>query len=257
MNTKLIILGSGNSSGVPRIDGDWGKCDKKNIKNHRTRCSAVILKGSNIVLIDTSPDIRKQFLDNKIKNVSSVLFTHNHADQTNGLFELRPFLWKNNKKINVYGNAKTISSLKKKYDYCFKKTSSYPPIAKPYIVKKNFYLGEGKEKIYFQTTEAKHGSIKVVLYVFEKTAYISDCNDLSIVNFPILKNLDNLIIDCLTIKKNWAHFNLNDSLYIHRSLKPKKTILTNLRGDLDYDLLKNILPKNVVPAYDGLKIDLK
>ena len=257
MNTKLIILGSGNSSGVPRIDGDWGKCNKKNIKNHRTRCSAVILKGSNIVLIDTSPDIRKQFLDNKIRNVSSVLFTHNHADQTSGLFELRPFLWKNNKKINVYGNAKTINSLKKKYDYCFTKTTSYPPIVKPNIVKKNFYLGEGKEKIYFQTSEAKHGLIKVVLYVFERTAYISDCNDLTIVNFPILKNLDNLIIDCLTIKKNWAHFNLNDSLYIHHSLKPKRTILTNLRGDLDYDLLKKILPKNVVPAYDGLKIDLK
>ena len=252
MKSKLIILGSGNSSGVPRIDGHWGKCNKKNIKNHRTRCSAVIIKGSNTVLIDTSPDIRKQFIDNKIKNISSVLFTHNHADQTNGLFELRPFLWKNNRKIDVYGNIKTISSLKNKFDYCFKKTTSYLPIAKPNIVKKKFYLGKGNEKIYFNTSEAKHGAIKVVLYVFEKTAYISDCNDLSIVNFPILKNLKNLVIDCLTFKKNWAHFNLDDSLFIHHSLKPKKTILTNLHSDLDYKDLINILPKNIVPAYDGM-----
>jgi len=76
MKNKLIILGSGASSGVPRIDGYWGKCNRKNEKNFRTRCSAIILKGANSVLIDASPDIRKQFLDNDIRNVSSVIFTH-------------------------------------------------------------------------------------------------------------------------------------------------------------------------------------
>ena len=113
MNTELIILGSGNSTGIPRIDGYWGKCNKKNKKNNRTRCSAIILKGKNSVLIDTSPDIRYQLSQNKIKNISSVLYTHEHSDQTNGLFELRPFYWIYNKKINIYGNLKTISSLKK------------------------------------------------------------------------------------------------------------------------------------------------
>ena len=98
MKTKLIILGSGNSLGVPRIDGNWGKCESKNKKNFRTRCSAIILRGSNSILIDTSPDIKKQFVDNKIKNISSVIYTHEHADQTNGIFELRPFYWKNKKK---------------------------------------------------------------------------------------------------------------------------------------------------------------
>ena len=112
MKSKLIILGCGSSLGVPRIDGYWGKCIKKNKKNIRTRCSAIIIKGSNNVLIDTSPDIKNQFLSNKIKDVSSVIFTHEHADQTNGLFELRPFFWKYNKKINIYGNKKTINHLK-------------------------------------------------------------------------------------------------------------------------------------------------
>ena len=94
MSVKFIILGCGSSVGVPRIDGVWGKCKKKNKKNIRTRCSAAIIKGSNTILIDTSPDIKNQILSNKIKNISSVLFTHEHADQTNGLFELRPFFWK-------------------------------------------------------------------------------------------------------------------------------------------------------------------
>ena len=119
MKAKLTILGCGNSLGVPRIDGFWGKCNKNNKKNFRTRCSAVIQKVSNSILIDTSPDVRKQLIDNKIKNISYVLFTHEHADQTNGLFELRPFFWKNGKLINIYGNINTITYLKKRFDYCF------------------------------------------------------------------------------------------------------------------------------------------
>ena len=115
MKTKLIILGSGSSFGVPRIDGFWGKCQKENRKNHRTRCSAIILKGLNSILIDTSPDLRNQLILNNIKNLSSVIYTHEHADHTSGLFELRPFFYKNKKKINIYGNLKTMNNLKKRY----------------------------------------------------------------------------------------------------------------------------------------------
>ena len=112
MKAKLIILGSGNSMGVPKIDGSWGNCNKKNKKNIRTRCSAIILKGNNSILIDTSPDIKNQLITNKIKNLSSVIYTHEHADQTSGLFELRPFFLKYKKKINIYGNLRTINHLK-------------------------------------------------------------------------------------------------------------------------------------------------
>ena len=117
MRSKLIILGCGSSIGSPRVDGFWGSCDKKNIKNNRSRCSAIIIKGVNHILIDTSPDIKSQLLSNKIKNVSSVIYTHQHADQTNGLFELRPFYWKYKKKsifmeitkqLNIYKKDKII-----------------------------------------------------------------------------------------------------------------------------------------------------
>ena len=123
MRSKLIILGCGSAIGSPRVDGFWGSCDKKNIKNNRSRCSAIIIKGVNHILIDTSPDIKSQLLSNKIKNVSSVIYTHQHADQTNGLFELRPFYWKYKKKINIYGNYKTIKHLQKRQDYLFKNDS--------------------------------------------------------------------------------------------------------------------------------------
>ncbi len=110
---KLVILGCGSSVGSPWITNYWGNCKKNNKLNVRTRCSAFIQKGNLSILIDTSPDIKKQILDNKIKNIDYVLYTHEHADQTSGIFELRPFFWKNKKKINVYANNKTLKVLKK------------------------------------------------------------------------------------------------------------------------------------------------
>jgi len=264
MKNKFIILGCGNSMGVPRIDSFWGKCNKKNKKNIRTRCSAVIIKGSNTVLIDTSPDIRSQLIKNKVKNISSVVYSHEHADQTNGLFELRPFTFKSKKNqknyprrvIDLYGNKKTMYLLKKRFDYCFNKSSIYPQIVKSNIVKKSFSLGRGNEKININTLTVKHGLVKSTAYIFNKIAYISDCNDLSIIKMNKLKNLKYLILDCLKIVKNYAHFNLDECLFIYKHLKPKKMILTNLHTDLDYDYLSSILPKGVIPAYDGLKINL-
>lgn len=256
MKSKLIILGCGSSVGVPRIDGQWGRCDKNNKKNKRTRCSAIIIKGSNSILIDTSPDLRTQLLSNKIKNISSVIFTHEHADQTNGLFELRPFFWKYKKRINVFGNLSTIQHLRKRQDYLFRKVSDYPPIVKSNIIKANFSLGRLNEKVFFKTFSAKHGKTNSVIYVFEKVAYISDVNDLSIINIKALKNLKFLILDCLKFKKHPTHFNLEEVLKIHQQLKPGKTILTNLHHDLDYKFLLKNLPNNVVPAYDGFSINL-
>ena len=256
MKTRLIILGCGSSVGVPRIDGIWGRCNKNNKKNLRTRSSAIIIKGKNSILIDTSPDLRCQLLSNKIKNISSVILTHEHADQTNGLFELRPFFWRHKKKINIYGDTVTMNLIKKRHDYLFKKIGSYPPIVQSNIIKSKFFLGRSSEKIFFKAIKVKHGKTNSLGYIFENTAYISDCSDLSIINMKELKNLKYLIIDCLRLKKHPTHFNLSESLYVHQKLKPKKTILTNLHYDLDYNYLLKKLPRNVVPAYDGLKISL-
>ena len=188
--------------------------------------------------------------------MSSVIYTHEHADQTNGLFELRGFFQKYKKKIKIYGNLRTINHLKKRFDYCFKSFYDYPAIVKGNIIKKKFSLGKYEEKINFFTTQVTHGPIKTTAYFFENTAYISDCNDLSIVNMKMFQNLKHLVIDCLRIKKSSVHFNLDEALYVHSCLKPKKTILTNLSGILSYEFLKRSLPNNVFPAYDGLKLIL-
>ena len=138
----------------------------------------------------------------------------------------------------------------------FKRINVYPPIVAANVVNSKFSLGNLKEKIYFKSITAKHGKTSTVIYIFEKTAYISDSNDLSIIKSKELQNLKYLIIDCLKIKKHPSHFNLKESLYVHQCLKPKKTILTNLHYDLDYDSLLKKLPPNVVPAYDGFTLNL-
>ena len=145
--------------------------------------------------------------------------------------------------------------MKKRQDYLFKEINSYPPIVKPNIVNSSFSLGIGDEKIIFKTISVKHGKTRSLGYIFEKIAYISDCNDLSIVKDKNLQELKYLIIDCLKYDKHPSHFNLQDSIYIHNHLKPYKTILTNLSADLDYNHLINELPTGIVPAFDGLKLN--
>ena len=145
--------------------------------------------------------------------------------------------------------------LTKRHDYLFRKISSYQPILKSNILKSSFSLGKGSEKINFKAIKVKHGNdTNTTAYIFEKIAYISDTNDLSIVKIKELKNLKFLIIDCLKLENHPTHLSLDECLYVRDVLKPKKTILTNLHHDLDYSYLIKHLPKNVMPAFDGLNI---
>ena len=254
MKTFLTILGCGSSLGVPRSDGFWGKCNPKNNKNFRTRCSILISKGQNNILIDASPDLRFQLLKNKINNISSVLYTHHHADQTHGINDLRAFFFKNKKKTNIFADKKTLSYLKNNFSYCFVSKYGYPAILNENIVKPSFTLTEGKDKISFKSIIVKHGKINSLGYIFNKTAYISDCSNLNSLNLKKLRKLNYFIIDCLRLSPHPAHFNYEEVLKIVDFIKPKKTILTNLHSDLDYNFLLKNSPPNILPAYDGLKI---
>tara|TARA_X000000368_G_scaffold410608_1_gene394337 strand:+ start:232 stop:1002 length:771 start_codon:yes stop_codon:yes gene_type:complete len=255
LKNKFTILGCGSSLGSPWITNHWGFCNKSNIKNIRTRCSAHIQYKDLSILIDTSPDIKNQFKNNKIKDVDAVVFTHEHADQTTGIFELRPFFWKHKKKIPVYGSKRTIREIVKKYTFCFKPRHGYIPIMKTNVIKKSFKISKRKTSLKLNSIDVQHGLIKSTAYIFNKVAYISDCNHISEKSFKYLKNLNYLIIDCLRIKKHPSHFNYDDAIFISKKINAKKTILTNLHVDFDYSKLKQKLPKNIVPAYDGLSFN--
>jgi len=251
---KFTILGCGSSLGSPWITNYSAKL-KKNSKNIRTRCCAHLQKGNLSVLIDTSPDIKSQFLSNKIRSLDAIIYTHEHADQTSGIFEMRPYFWKNKKKIPVYAVRKTIKELQDKYTFCFSQRHGYKPIMKANIIKKKFLIEKNKIKLYVEPIEVNHGLIKSTGYRFDDIAYISDCNKISNAASKKLKNLKYLIIDCLRKEKHPSHFNFDDAMDFINLVKPKKAILTNLNVDLDYFNLKKKLPKNIYPAYDGLSFN--
>tara|TARA_S200000501_G_C20675112_1_gene678104 strand:- start:34 stop:804 length:771 start_codon:yes stop_codon:yes gene_type:complete len=255
LKNKFTILGCGSSLGSPWITNYWGKLKKSNYKNKRTRCSAHIQFKDLSILIDTSPDIKDQLINNNIKNLDAVIYTHEHADQCSGIFELRPFFWKNKKTIPIYGSKRTIKSIRGNHTFCFLTRHGYTPIMHSNVIKGKFQIRKNRNILKINSFDVTHGMIKATGYVFNKVAYISDCNYVPKNSMKYLKNLDYLIIDCLREKKHPSHFNYNDAINLINIIKPKKTILTNLHVDLDYNKLKKKLPKNIIPAYDGLNFN--
>ena len=257
MAVKFIILGSGSSMGVPRADGYYGNCDLKNKKNFRTRCSALIKFDDTNILIDTSPDLRSQLLANKIVSIDKVFYTHLHADQTHGINDLRPFFLINKKQIPVFADNKTSTYLNSTFKYCFKSSYGYPSILKLNNLKNVHIFKNKNKKILIEPIPTEHGKIESICYLInKKLAYASDISLFYKKDYKKLTKLDYLIIDCLWYKNHSAHFNLDQVLELVKILSPKKTILTNMHSDLDYDQLKKKLPKNIVPGYDGMTVNL-
>ena len=258
MSLKFIILGCGSSMGVPRPDGNFGNCDPKNFKNHRTRCSAILQTKTDNILIDTSPDLRSQLINNKIDRIDKVLYSHMHADQVHGINDLRVFYIKNRKPIPIYADKKTKNHLIKTFAYCFTNFSNeYPPILKMNIVKDKILIKDGSKKITIKSVKVEHGKVNSICYIFDKKlAYISDVSKIYRKDYKFFKKLKYLVIDCLWYKNHPSHLNLEKSLELIKIFTPKRAILTNLHSEIDYEILKKKLPKNVVPAHDGLKLHL-
>ena len=257
MSLKFILLGCGSSMGVPRPDGYWGKCNPKESRNYRTRCSALISANNLNILIDTSPDLRFQLIKQKIKNIHNIIYSHLHADQTHGINDLRVFYLKNKKKIDVYTNKATKKYLQNNFSYCFKKQYNYPPTLKLNLINKNLTFSDKNKKIHIKCVPVTHGSIKSLSFIINNNcAYAPDVNKIHNIDLKHFKNLKYFIVDCFRIKKHPTHYNLNEVLNLIKIIKPKKTILTNLHTDLDYNYLLKILPNNVIPAHDGLSLNL-
>ena len=255
---KFVILGCGSSMGVPRADSFFGKCDSKNKKNFRTRCSAVIMSKNENILIDTSPDLRHQLITNKVKRIDKVLYSHMHADQTHGINDLRVFYIQNKKTIPVYADNATSKYLLKSFGYCFKDNyNEYPATLNLNSIDQKIFIKDKNKKIKIIPIKVKHGMVESICYIIDKKlAYISDVSEIYKKDYKMLKNLKYLIIDCLWIKKHPSHFNLDECLKMIKLLKPKKAFLTNLHCDLDYKVLLNKLPNNIKPAYDGLTLTI-
>ena len=262
MSITLTILGSGSSAGVPRPALGWGACDPNNPKNRRRRCSLLVEKsggtGVTRALIDTSPDLREQLIDAKVDHLEAVFLTHEHADQTHGIDDLRSVVLHQRKRIPVYLNKSTAKDIASRFAYCFEQSpgSDYPAIlSRQSIEAGGTQTIDGKGGAVALTAFLlQHGNIPALGYRIANAAYTPDLNDIPKESYGALENLDLWIVDALRYAPHPSHFSLDDALSWIGRFKPRRAVLTNLHSDLDYETLRTKLPDGVVAAYDGMQL---
>lgn len=249
---RAVILGCGSSTGVPRIDGSWGNCDPLEPKNRRSRGSILVEQGETRVLIDTSPDLRRQLLDNSISWVSAVVWSHDHADQTHGIDDLRILAYTAKKRVPVYGDDFTMKRLTRKFSYCFESIGGYPAIVEQNLIDGPFDIGG----LAIVPIEQDHGSMKSLGFRFGRDlAYSNDVVGLDEAAFAALRGVRVWIVDALRYAPHPTHSHLEQTLEWIRRVAPERAILTNLHMDLDYATLTAQLPPGVEAGYDGMVVE--
>ena len=255
---EIVILGCGSSGGVPRGDGDWGDCDPNEPRNRRTRCSMLARRhgpdGTTSVLIDTSPDLRQQALMAGITHVDAVLYTHDHADQTHGIDDLRVFAIHARRRIQAWMDPATHHALTKRFDYIFESHHGYPAILEarripPYGEAWSVDGAGGQVPVV--TFDQAHGPIRSVGYRVGPVAYSSDVSDLDEAALEAVRGAELWIIDALRYTPHPTHAHVDKALEWIARAEVKQAVLTNLHIDLDYNRLSASLPDNVEVAFDG------
>ncbi|MBX2806975.1 MAG: MBL fold metallo-hydrolase [Hyphomicrobiales bacterium] len=264
MTLHVTILGCGASPGVPQIDGKWGVCDPANPKNRRSRCALLVERHDHdkrtTLLVDTGPDIRQQLLAAGVAKLDGVFYTHDHADHTHGIDDLRMISYRRRKLIDVYCTDYTRSVLEKRFDYCFASQdgNGYPPILQGHSIQPGEAIrieGEGGPIMVIPFLQY-HGGIESLGFRFGNVAYSSDLHDMPEASLPLLKGLDCWIVDALRPSKHSSHFSFHEALEWIERVGPKRAVLTHMNIDMDYETVQRQTPDHIEPAYDGMRFEV-
>jgi phosphoribosyl 1,2-cyclic phosphate phosphodiesterase len=264
MSLRFTILGCGSSGGVPRIGNIWGKCDPANPKNRRRRCALLVERlgqnGKTTVLVDTPPDLHEQLLGTSVVTLDAVLFTHDHADHTHGIDDLRGVYFNARRRIDVYADACTRATLLRRFDYCFVQPpgSIYPPILEAHDIHPPEPVqidGEGGP-IEAVPIVLDHGDMPALGFRFGVVCYSPDLSGVPDAALPLMQGLDLWIVDALRPTPHPSHLSLSQTLEWIERLAPKRAILTQMTFELDYDTLRRELPPHIEPAYDGMVVEV-
>ena len=260
----VTILGCGSSGGVPRIGNIWGACDKNNPKNRRRRCSILIEAGcrdsdkSTNILIDTGCDIREQLLDADIKHIDAVFYTHEHADHTHGIDDLRVLALAKKEKVNVYMAPSCAERIMSSFPYCFNtpEGSNYKPILNAVLINagEKITINGAGGAVEVESFLQIHGQITTLGYRIGDFAYSCDISQMPKSSYSALVGVKIWVLDALRYDLHPCHLNVEQAVALIEQLNVPKAYLTNLHIDLDYEKLRNELPNHIEPAYDGLQI---
>ncbi|MBA22928.1 MAG: MBL fold metallo-hydrolase [Flavobacteriales bacterium] len=251
---KITFLGTGTSQGIPIIGCKHPVCLSKNPKDKRLRVSILISWKSFNYVIDCGPDFRQQLLKNPIPNLNGILFTHEHADHTAGLDDIRPFFFRQGK-IKFIANQEVFDALDKRFSYIMNDQNKYPgaPSVLRTVIdyKHDFTL----EKLKITPIKIMHYQLEVMGYRFGNFAYLTDVKTIEDEEFEKLNSLDVLVLSALRIEPHPSHLNLEEALAMVERIQPKKTYFTHISHLLGFhDEVEANLPKNVHLAFDNLQI---
>ncbi|THD36598.1 MAG: MBL fold metallo-hydrolase [Sphingomonas sp.] len=253
---KVRILGCGTSSGVPRIGNDWGACDPGNPRNRRMRASILIETATTRILVDTGPDMREQLLTAGVDRVDAVIWTHDHADHTHGIDDLRQIYHAMRKPVRGLARASTAAVLRDRFAYVFEGLDGYPPTVELEELPDRLTIGD----IAIGVTDQPHGTIASAGLRFEADGgtigYATDFNVMTVDMCTLYQGLDTWIVDVLRRKPHPSHPHLAEALPWIAQLAPRRTLLTHLDQSMDYATLLGELPPGVEPGYDGLEIEV-
>lgn len=253
---RAVILGCGTSSGVPRIGNDWGDCDPSDPRNRRTRASILIESATTRILIDTGPDLREQLLASAIGAVDAVIWTHEHADHTHGIDDLRQVYHLRGSPVPAYARARCLESLEARFRYVFYGRYGYPPTAQPHVLPDILTIGD----IEIRVVDQPHGGITSAGLRFEhggrSTGYSTDFKGMTSEMRAMFEGVDLWILDALRREPHPTHADLTEALDAIEACRPKRAILTHMDQSMDYAVLAAELPAGIEPGYDGCVAEL-
>lgn len=253
---KVYFLGTGTSQGIPVIGSNHSVCLSDNSKDKRLRVSIWIHWEDFSYVIDCGPDFRQQMLVSKCHKLDGILFTHEHADHTSGLDDIRPFNYKQGD-MPIFAHIRVIDNLKKRFDYIFETENRYPgvPAVIPMEVKNNHNFKIGNKTVI--PINGMHGNLQVFGYRIDDFAYLTDVKTFETSEIEKLKGLKVLVITALREEPHHSHFNMAEALTFINLVQPEKTYLTHISHLLGFhDEVQQKLPKNVFLAYDNLEINI-
>lgn len=254
---KLVMLGSGTSTGVPRIGNDWGRCDPREPRNRRTRASILVEGGDGArLLVDTATDLRQQFLACGIDRIDAVFWSHDHADHCHGIDDLRPLRYGRAGPIPGYAAGETVRRLRQRFGYVFAGQHGYQTIVALEPLER-LRMCSG---VAIATCQMPHGPAQTTAFRFEQDGhsigYATDFSEVTNSMVELFRDCELLVVDALRREPHPTHPHLGMALELIERSAARRAILTHLDKSMDYAELCAELPSGVEPGYDGLEVVL-
>ena len=250
---KVRILGSGTSSGVPRIGNDWGACDPAEPRNRRTRASLLVEHDGTRILVDTGPDMREQLLAADVAAVDAIIWTHDHADHCHGIDDVRQIFHALGHPVRGFSRPRTLAALTERFTYVFAGRQGYPPTVDAAELPDRLTIGG----ITIDVVDQPHGSITSAGLRFSaggmNVGYATDFHELTPEMRALYTGLDVWIVDALRYAPHPTHPDVATVLDWIGELAPGRSAFIHMDHSMDYATLVATLPVGVEPGYDGLE----